>query len=266
MDTTNLKVRKIGAINWVGLWTLFMRETLRFLNVWSQTLLGPVVSTLLFVLIFTLALGSEGRQVMGMPYIAFLLPGLMTMVMIQNAFANTSSSIMIGKIQGNISDILLAPLNAAELTAGFVASAVMRGLACGFIVWVCSLPFTKQMPDSWTLVLLFSLNATIMLGLLGCLAGIWAQKFDQMAAVTNFVITPLSFLSGTFYPVSSLPESWIWLAMLNPFFHLINGVRTGFLGISEGPVLLGLMYVTLINFALALLVWRMFHTGYKLKS
>jgi ABC-2 type transport system permease protein len=257
--------RVIGAVNWRGLWTLYVKEVRRFLNVFTQTLLAPMVVTLLFLTIFALALGGAGRQTAGVDYIAFLAPGLIMMTMMQNAFANTSSSIVISKIQGNIVDVLMPPLSASELTAGIALGGVTRGLmvglAAGLAIWV----FVPLRPHDPVSVLYYAVNASLMLSLLGMVGGIWAEKFDHIAAVTNFVVMPLSFLSGTFYSIERLPPDLQFIAHFNPFFYLIDGFRYGFIGHADGSVVVGYGVVLAINAALWTAVYAMIATGYRLK-
>ncbi len=255
----------MGAINWRGLWTLYFKEVRRFLNVATQTLMAPVITTLLFLAIFALALGGAGREVAGIPYIEFLAPGLIVMTMMQNSFANTSSSIVIAKVQGNIVDVLMPPLSAGELTLGIVGGGVTRGLmvgmAAGLAMWIF---VPMRIHDPFALVF-HAVNASLMLSLLGLIGGIWADRFDQIAAVTNFVITPLSFLSGTFYSIERLPESWQFVAQFNPFFYMIDGMRYGLIGRADSAIALGLVVVPAVNVLLWLVAHRMFATGFRLK-
>ena len=258
--------RIIGAVNWRGLWTLYVKEVRRFLNVFTQTLLAPMVTTLLFLAIFTLALGRTSQVVGGISFAQFLAPGLIMMAMMQNAFANTSSSIVIAKVQGNIVDLLMPPLNARELTLGLCGGGVTRGLLVGVAVGLGMWPFvTIQIHDVWVMVF-YALNACLMLSLLGMIGGIWAERFDHIAAVTNFVITPFSFLSGTFYSIERLPEAWRSVAFFNPFFYLIDGFRYSFIGHSDGSLLLGATVLLAINGGLWILTSRMLATGYRLKA
>ena len=236
LSLAGTRVRQIGRVNWRGLWTLYMKEVRRFLNVFTQTLLAPMVTTLLFLAIFTLALGGAGRMVGGVDFALFLAPGLIMMSIVQNAFANTSSSIVIAKVQGNIVDVLMPPLSPGELTLGFAAGGVTRGIM-----------------------------AALMLALLGLIGGIWAEKFDHIAAVTNFVITPFSFLSGTFYSIERLPAAWQVAAHFNPFFYMIDGFRYGFIGHADSSLLLGVAVMAGFNLFLWTLTYRMFATGYRLK-
>ncbi len=258
--------RPIGAVNWIGLYTLFLREVRRFTKVHFQTVGAPVVTALLFLAIFALALGRAVTEVNGVPFMEFLAPGLIMMTMAQNAFANTSSSLIISKVQGNIVDVLLPPLTATELALGFALGGMVRGLAVGLAVGVGMAVFVPMRLHDPLLILFYAVAASVMLSMLGMIGGIWADKFDHMAAVTNFVITPLSFLSGTFYSVERLPESFLFLAHANPFFYMIDGFRHGFIGQSDSPVWLGATVLVGVNLVLWLIVHRMFASGYKLKA
>ncbi|MGF6226666.1 ABC-2 type transport system permease protein [Inquilinus ginsengisoli] len=258
--------RPIGRINWIGLWTLTAKEVHRFLKVATQTIAAPVVTTLLFYAIFALALGGATRQAAGVPFLQFLAPGLIMMAMAQNAFANTSSSLMIAKIQGNIVDVLMPPLAPAELAAGYVAGGVVRGLLVGTVTWAAIRIFVPIDPVHPGFVLFHGIAASMMLALLGAIGGIWSEKFDHIAAVTNFVVTPLAFLSGTFYSLDRLPPAWHFVAHLNPFFYMIDGFRYGFIGVSDGTLAIGVLVLLGVNAALLALLLRMLATGYKLKA
>ncbi|MGH6899404.1 MAG: ABC transporter permease [Geminicoccaceae bacterium] len=253
-------------LNLIGLWTLYLKEVRRFLKVPGQTLLAPVVTTLMFLLIFTLALGRSGRTIEGLPFLQFLAPGLIMMAVIQNAFANTSSSILIGKIQGNIVDILMPPLRPAELMFGLVAGGVTRGLVVAVVVTLAMLPLVPLGIEHPLLVLFYAASGSLMLALLGLLGGLWAEKFDQMATVTNFVITPLSFLSGTFYSIAQLPGPFLIAAHLNPFFYLIDGLRFGFTGHADGSIAIGAIAVSAVNVGLWALAHALIARGYRLKA
>ncbi len=258
--------RPMGAFNVVGMWTLYLREVRRFLNVAGQTLVAPMVTTLLFLAVFALALGGLGRTVQGVDYISFLAPGLVMMAMTQNAFSNTSSSLMISKAQGNIVDLLMAPVSALEMTFAIALGGATRGLMVGLAVlagMVVALPMELPHP---LIALWFAVNACSMLALLGMMGGLWAQKYDHISAVTNFVITPLSFLSGTFYSIERLPENWAVLAHYNPFFYMIDGFRYGFIGQADGNVLAGAILLPAINVILAVLTYRLIASGYRVKS
>jgi ABC-2 type transport system permease protein len=253
-------------LNLIGLWTLYLKEVRRFLKVPGQTLAAPVVTTLMFLLIFSLALGRSGRVIEGLPFLEFLAPGLVMMAVIQNAFANTSSSILIGKIQGNIVDILMPPLRPGELMFGLVAGGVTRGLLVAIAVTLAMLPFVALKIAHPLLALYYALSGSLMLALLGLLAGIWSERFDQMAAVTNFVVTPLSFLSGTFYSIAQLPGPFLIAAHLNPLFYLIDGLRFGFTGHTDGSIAIGAVAVAAVNVGLWLLAHAWIARGYRLKA
>lgn len=265
-DETAFAPRRFGAVNWLGLWTLYAKEVHRFLKVMTQTLLAPVVTTLLFLAIFTLAIGPRFVDpAAGGSFVLFLAPGLVTMAMIQNSFANTSSSIMISKMQGNIVDVLMPPLSPGELVVGYVMAATTRGLLVGLATTLAMWTFVPVRIHDFGLVVFYAASASLMLSLLGLIGGIWAEKFDHMAAMTNFVITPLSFLSGTFYSIDRLPEAWRMAAQFNPFFYMIDGLRYGFIGRIEGSVTTGMIVLTTLNVALWMLCLWMLRSGYKLK-
>ncbi len=257
---------QIGPVNWRGLWTLYLKEVQRFIKVFSQTIAGPVVSTLMFYTIFNVALGGANRTVGDTPFVEFLAPGLIMMAMVQNAFANTSSSLMIAKIQGNIVDVLMPPLTAGELTVGFAAGGVTRGIIVGIATAIAMLIFVPIGLANPALIVFHAVAASLMLSLLGIMAGIWAQKFDHMAAVTNFIIMPFSFLSGTFYSIQRLPEAWQTAARFNPFFYMIDGFRAGFIGHADTDPWLGVAIMLVIDLALFFATYRMFATGYRLKA
>ncbi|NFV82068.1 ABC transporter permease [Magnetospirillum aberrantis] len=258
--------RTYGAVNWLGFWTLLTKEIRRFLKVYFQTILAPVVTTLLFLAVFALALGKVAANVGGVPFVEFLVPGLVMMAMVQNAFANTSSSIIIAKVQGNIVDMLMPPLSAAEQTLAVALGGVVRGLVVGVAVTVAMALFVRVHVHAPGFILFHAVGGVLMLSLLGMLGGIWADKFDHMAAVTNFVVTPLSFLSGTFYSIERLPEGFHAFALANPFFYMIDGFRYGFIGHADGSLWVGMAVVGLSDLVLALWTWRLLSTGYKLRA
>jgi ABC-2 type transport system permease protein len=258
--------RRFGRVNWLGLWTLIVREAMRFLSVYTQTILAPVATSALFMTVFGLAFAARRGDVGGVPFQQFLAPGILMMVVIQNAFANTSSSIMISKVQGNIVDTLMPPLSPGEILTGYVAGGVLRGLVCAAAVMAVIFPWAGLWPASPFWMLWFALAGSVMLSLLGVLAGIWSEKFDQMAAMTNFVVTPLSFLSGTFYSVEALPEALQTVSLLNPIFYLIDGFRQGALGVGDADPLTGLAVTLAVDLALWYIALRWLATGYRLKA
>ncbi|EAQ47620.1 MAG: multidrug ABC transporter permease [Roseobacter sp. MedPE-SWde] len=258
--------RRFGRVNWLGLYTLAQREITRFLVVWTQTLMAPLVTAGLFLLIFNLAIGPKRGDVMGVPFLHFLAPGIMMMTVIQNAFANTSSSLVISKVQGNIVDTLMPPLSGVEILLGYLAGAVVRGtlVACGIAL---GLGLVLQIVPAHPLVsLVFIVLGAVFLGGLGIVAGIFANKFDQMAAITNFIVTPLAFLSGTFYSINALPPVLHALAQVNPVFYLIDGLRFGMIGTSDGDPFVGMAICAGSSLAICLLAWAMLRSGYRLKA
>ena len=263
---TQRRIIKMGAVNWIGLWTLYLREVRRFLKVYTQTLAAPIVTTLLFLAIFVLALGGATRTVGDIPFTVFLAPGLIVMAIAQNAFANTSSSIMISKVQGNIIDTLMPPFTAHELTFGMALGGASRGICVGAVVALTMAIFVDMEVHHWGFIIYHGFMASLMLSLLGTIGGIWSEKFDHIAAVTNFIITPLSFLSGTFYSIQRLPEAVQIAAHFNPFFYMIDGVRYGFTGFADGSLISGIIVMAIINAYLWWLCTWMFATGYKLKA
>ncbi len=262
----NLQPRKISGINRIGLYTLVSKEVGRFMTVYMQTLVAPVITSLLFFCIFALAFGGVERIMGNISYLVFIAPGLAMMTMAQNAFANTSSSIGISKIQGSIVDILMPPLSAAELFTGYMIGGVLRGIFVGVLTLVTISIFVEIEIVNLAVILAFGILGTYLLSTIGIATGIWAEKFDQMATVTNFLITPLTFLSGTFYSIEKLPEFWRNLAYIDPFFYMIDGFRAGFTGHSEGGILTGLAVLIICNIVMTFAVLRMLKTGYKIKN
>ncbi len=261
-----LQPRTIPAVNMIGLKTLIGKEVGRFLNVYSQTIIAPVVTTLLYYAVFALAFGGLTMTAGEMPYLTFLAPGLIMMTMVQNAFANTSSSIVIAKVQGNIVDVLMPPISPGELFTGYMVGGIIRGLivgtVCALAVWAT---VGMEIHALWA-VIAYAVLGTGMLSSIGLAAGIWSEKFDHIAAVTNFIVTPMKFLSGTFYSAEQLPGFWQDLVHYNPFFYMIDGFRYGFTGHADGDIMTGLAALTVINLLLAALTLRMVRTGYKIKS
>lgn len=258
--------REINGINTVGLYTLIKREVGRFMSVYTQTIIAPVVTMFMFYAVFMLAFGGMHRMVGDTPFAHFLAPGLIMMAMAQNAFANTSSSLIIAKVQGNIVDILMPPLSPAELFWAFMIGGVTRGLVVG-LVSVTAMMVVMQVPvNSIPQILAFGTLGAMMMAGLGIMGGIWADKFDHIAAFTNFFVTPLTFLSGTFYSISVLPEFWQKLALFNPFFYMIDGFRSGFITQADGALATGLIALVAANLIIGGISYTMIKTGYKIKS
>ena len=255
-------------IGYLGVITLTKREIGRFVKVKGQTIFSPVVTSLIFLAIFTLALGQNSPYKADIAFTAFIAPGLVMTSIQQNAFANTSSSLITLKIQGNIIDLLMAPLNAWELVLGFMLGGIARGLVVGALCAAAMALFVPMSIDvSLALYVLYhAVFAATAFAALGIITGIWAEKFEHMSAITNFFITPLSLLSGTFYSIESLPDPWQSIARISPFFQTINGFRYGFTGYTDGDLLQGVFIVTLITFLLIIIAWRLFSTGFYLKS
>ncbi len=258
-------VRRFGRVNWLGMATLARREIRRFMAVWQQTIFAPLMTAGLFVLVFALALGRNRGEVMGLPYLSFLAPGILMMTVIQNAFANTSSSIISAKMQGNIVDTLMPPLSASEILAGYLLGAAARSMIVAAVIAAGMALAIGQGIAHPLWAVTFVLLGALLMGGLGMLAAIIATKFDQMAAITNFIVTPLSFLSGTFYSVQSLPEPFRTLSHWNPIFYLIDGARYGITGVSDASPVLGLAVVGLAVIMVLGLAWFWLRTGFRMK-
>ncbi len=265
-DKYKIYEKKFGYVNWIGFWTLYQKEVLRFLVVVIQTVISPLVTSLLFLLVLSLAIGNERGDVLGFPFITFLAPGLIAMQVIQQAFSHSSSSIMIGKIQGNIVDILYAPLTPGEITLAINLAACTRSVIIA-IVSIVVFSFVVEMQFyNFYYILIFTLLGSFILSSIGIIIGLWAEKFDHMASATNFIIVPLSFLSGTFYSIDRLPESLKYISEMNPFFYIIDGFRYGFLGTSDGSIKFGIFYLITLSFLTWSAAYILFKKGYKIKS
>ena len=258
----------IPLVNWGGLQALYVKEVRRFFKVQLQTIWAPAITTLLFLVIFTVALGRSGRVVMGEPFANFLAPGLIVMGMMQNAFANASFSLLVGKIQGTIVDYLMPPLSSGELLVALTVASVTRALLVGFAVWLAMIfwPGVDVIPEHLWAVVWFGLMGSALLSFLGLMTSIWAEKFDHAAAVTNFVVAPLSLLSGTFYSVESLSPLFRAISHANPFFYVISGFRYGFLGVSDSPILQGAVGLLVLNIVLGIVCYLLLKRGWKLKA
>ena len=259
-------VRRFGLVNWIGLYSLYVKEVSRFLIVWAQTLLSPLVSSLLFLSVLTLALGNDRGDVLGYSFISFLAPGLIVMSIVQQSFSHSVSSLMIGKIQGNIIDTLLAPLSAIEVTLAIIFAAVTRGLVILIISIVVFSLIVEIHIYSIFYIFIGAFLGTFILGALGFITGLWAEKFDHTATITNFIITPLSFLSGVFYSIERLPDFFQSISKINPFFYIIDICRFGFLGVSDGSIGIGLVYLTILSIIVWLISYYLYKIGYKIKS
>jgi ABC-2 type transport system permease protein len=254
------------SINWFGAWTLSKKEILRFLKVYHQTLLSPVVNIILFLAVFSLSVGHQVETIAGVPFAIFMSAGLIMMASMQNAFANSSSSFVIGRVMGHIIDYLIPPLGAFELLFAFAIGAVLRGILVGIVAFITIYIFVPLSFFSIFHTIFYMLFACMFLGLLGILCGIFSETFDNMAAMTNYIITPLTFLSGTFYSTNSLPEFWRNVSHFNPFFYMIDGFRYGLTGYHDGDLLGGMIYIITINLILMTALYFMIKRGYRIKN
>lgn len=263
----------MGRVNRLGLWTLYMKEVRRFFKVQLQTIWAPAITTLLFLVIFTIAMGRGDREILGVNFATFVAPGLIVMGMMQNAFANASFSLLGGKIQGTIIDYLMPPLSNFEMLVGLVGAAMTRAILVGLAVGLAMMLYPGvdlSMAHPWAVVW-FGLMGAMMLSFLGVLTSIWAEKFDHNAAVTNFVVAPLALLSGTFYVIDNLAPFFQSVSRLNPFFYVISGFRFGFLGQSDigdtnMAVLHGALGLGVLNVVLGLFTYFVLRSGWKLRS
>jgi|TARA_B110000438_G_scaffold281784_2_gene308256 ABC-2 type transport system permease protein len=258
--------RRFGSVNWIGFWTLYKKEVLRFLAVWIQTIFSPIITSLLFLLVLSLAIGSDRGEVLGVSFITFLAPGLIAMQVIQQAFSHSASSFMIKKIDGSIVDILYAPLSAGEVTLAIILSATTRSIMIA-IISIIIFSFIIDLRVNNVLILItFTFLSSFILGAMGMIAGLWAEKFDHMATVTNFIIVPLSFLSGTFYTIDKLPTFLQMISKINPFFYMIDGFRYSFINRADSVIINGVIYLTFLSLILLFISFILFKNGYKIKS
>ncbi len=247
-------------------WALYLKEIKRFLSVPTQTLLAPVITSMLFFAVFTLALGRSVTIINDFAFAIFIAPGLIIMGMLQNSFANTSSSMMISKMQRNLVDVLMSPISSFEFVLAFALGATTRGIMVGILTYI-AICFLVNLPLAlpW-LIIFYGISGSLMMGLLGLLGGIICEKFDHIAAFTNFIVVPLSFLSGTFYSIKRLPELFQNITLFNPFFYLIDGFRSGFLGISETNLWLSILIILLFNSFLFTLTWYIVARGWRIRN
>ena len=258
-------VKRFG-INWVGAYTLYLKETLRFLSVFGQTIVGPVVTSILFLSVISLAIGEDRQNVLGVTFIEFLAPGLIAMQVIQQAFSHSSSSLLMGKVMGNIVDLIGAALSAAEVTLAIIFASITRSLMISVIsIIIFSLMIEIEIKHYLIFFIYLFLSSFIM-GAVGFIAGLWADKFDHMATATNFIIVPLSFLSGTFYSVERLPNFLNVLSQYNPFFHMIDGFRYSFINNMDGSIKFSLIYLIILSILTWFIAYKLYKKGYKIKS
>jgi ABC-2 type transport system permease protein len=261
-------VPAIRSVNWGGLKALYVKEVRRFFKVQLQTIWAPAITTLLYLVIFTVSMSGVRGSVLGVSFADFLAPGLIIMGMMQNAFANSSFSLLVGKVQGTIVDYLMPPLSPGELLTAMVASSVTRAVLVGLAIWAAMLvwPGVHAVPSNPLVVVWFGLMGSAMLSLIGLLTSIWADKFDHAAAIGNFVVAPLSLLSGTFYSVDKLAPTFAAISHANPFFYVISGFRYGFIASADSPVLFGALLLLAINIVLAIACYLVLRSGWKLKA
>jgi len=258
--------REYHGANWEGLRTLYVREVRRFIKVGTQTLMAPVVTALLYMLVFVVAVRGAAPPMEGVKFATFVAPGLIMMQILSNAFQNSSSSLLQAKMNGLISDFITPPLSPLEQVAGFTFGAATRGLMVGAVAGIAVLPFASlSIAHLWAIVY-FSIGASLIMGMLGIMTAIWSVKFDHIAAIGNFVIMPMTFLSGTFYTVSRLPEPFRTASQFNPFFYLISGFRYGFINHADGSIAIGVAITAVLTAALFWVCYWMFASGYRLKT
>lgn len=249
-----------------GTWTLFKKEVWRFLKVYHQTLFSPVINALLLLAIFALSVGNHVQNVGDVPFKQFMAAGLIMMVAMQNAFANTSSSLTMGKVLGHIIDYLIPPISSVGILSAFVLAAVLRGVLVGAITYGAILIFVPLSFYNFFYAIFCVVFASMFLALLGMLCGILSDSFDQMTAITSYFITPLTFLSGTFYSTQNLPEFWHNVAHFNPFFYMIDGFRYGMTGYHDGNIAIGAAVILLCNIVFIIINHHLLKTGYKIRS
>ncbi len=268
-DTSSRTPRplQIGRFNTIGFWTLYKREVARFMKIAGQTVAAPMTTAILFMAVFAVAVGDRIADTGGIPYVVFLGPGLVMMAALQNAFANTSSSMVVGKVQGNIVDLIMPPLSPFELMAGMVAAGITRGIMVGVVTALVLAAFgSASWPVHPFLALMFLVMGSCVMALAGLITGIWAEKFDGLAAITNFIIQPMVFLSGTFYAIDQLPAPFDQWAQYNPVFHMIDGYRFAIIGEGSFSPLVSAMILLGIIVGLGVFCWRILVSGYKLKA
>jgi ABC-2 type transport system permease protein len=252
--------------NYLGCWTLYKKEVIRFLKVYNQTLIAPVVTALLFLAVFHLAMGNHVEQIAGVDFSLFMASGLIIMTVVQNAFANTSSVLVMGKVIGNGIDYIMPPFSPGELVFALLMAALTRGIMVGIIVYIAMIFFIDLKVIHPFYAISHIILASLMLGLLGILTGIMSNSFDQMQAVTSYIITPLSFLSGTFYSVNSLPKVLHDISHLNPFFYMIDGFRYGLTNYHDGDLSVGFIMLISSIILLWIAIYISFKTGWRIKT
>jgi ABC-2 type transport system permease protein len=253
-------------MNTLGMKTLLAKEVRRFLRVPGQTVLSPLISTSLYFVVFGYSLSGRVHEVDGHPYLPFIVPGLVFLGIANNAFLNSSSSLFITKIQGTVVDLLAAPLGPAELLFGFIGGGMVRGLMVGLLTWAVAALFTGVSLEHAPAVLFFLLLSSYVFSMLGLLAALWAEKFEQVNFFPTFVMLPLTFLGGVFYSVKTLPQPWASLSLFNPVVYMVDGLRYGMLGRSAFSPVLGGGILFALALAATAVAWALLRSGYKLKA
>ena len=259
-------VRRFGVVNWVGTYSLFKKEVLRFLTVSGQTLFGPILTSILFLTVISLAIGDQREDVLGVPYIKFLASGLIMMQVIQQSFAHSSSSLMMGKMMGTITDVVHSPLSSSEVVFAITIASAARGLLIASASTLIFILFIDLSIQNFLLWFIYLFLGGLFMGSLGIIVGLYADKFDQMSTVTNFIIVPFSFLSGTFYSIDRLPEFLKLISNYNPFFHMIDGFRYSFIGQLDGSITFGITILTFLSLIITYFAYFLVNKGYKIKS
>lgn len=254
------------SINWFGAFTLLKKETRRFLKVYHQTIFSPVINIILFLAVFSLSIGNRITEIEGVSFAVFMASGLIMMAAMQNSFANSSSSFVMGKVMGHLVDYLIPPLGAFELLFAFTVGAILRGVCVAIAAFLVILIFVPLSFHSIPSAIFYLIFACMFLSLLGVLCGVVSETFDHMSAMSSYLITPLTFLSGTFYSTNSLPEFWRSVSHFNPFFYMIDGFRFGMTGHHDGSLLFGSIYIVALNLILGIILFMMIKKGYRIKN
>jgi len=258
--------KRFGYVNWIGAYNLWLKETKRFMNVWIQTLVSPIITTLLFWAVLNLSIGEYRGEILGIPFMTFLWPGLISMSILQASFSHTSSSIMIGKLMNTLPDVVSAPLNAAEVTLAIILAACTRS----FLITLLSIIIFSFLIDltiySIPLLFIFTFLGSFILGSVGFIAGMYTDKFDEMSGIQSFIIVPATMLSGVFYTVDKLPSIFQTISQFNPFWFVIDGMRFSFLGVADGSITKGLIYLSGLAFVTWLISFILYSRGYKIKA
>ncbi|MBE9552465.1 MAG: ABC transporter permease [Proteobacteria bacterium] len=261
-----LRSRRFGRVNWIGLWTLFLRDLMRDLEIWKITIAAPALQSLLFAFIFQLALGGVSVTMGGLDFNAFLVPGLIAYVVLERGFECTAFMMVWDKLEGIFTDIIGAPVTPAEIVTGFALMAAVSAVFTGIATWAILLPFLAVLPADPVALLFFAFAGGSMLGLVGLAGGLWADKWDHITGVQTFIVIPALYMSGVFFSLDRLPEAFRAVAELNPAWYVIDGMRYGLTGTAVADPWTGCVVLLAVNAALWLLCWRLFATGYKIKA